>query len=150
MLDPASHTESSLWAVQCSTPYYVLDIMQERDQIALPLKGNVGQRETASARLNVLKRFSFEPALMRSGVIAAQHNAPAGTALLFVKGAPSKVKPLLRGSTLPHDFQEVCHQFCDHCFTLDHTTSLWVILYMHVWHEDCCNAMSQTQAAYML
>ena len=80
--------------------------MQERDLLTLPLKSKSGQ-STASTRLHVLKRFDFEPALMRSGVIAAEHYAPAGTAMLFVKGAPSRVKPLLKGATLPDDFQEV-------------------------------------------
>ena len=81
--------------------------MQERDLLTLPLKGRSSQT-AASTKLRVLKRFDFEPGLMRSGVIAAEPSAPAGTALLFVKGAPSRMKPLLRKATLPEDFQEVC------------------------------------------
>lgn len=82
--------------------------LQERDLLTLPLKGFANPRHPAAlARLQVLKRISFEPALMRSGVVAADHKAPAGSALLFVKGAPSRIRPLLRQCTLPPDFQQV-------------------------------------------
>ncbi len=82
--------------------------MQERDLLTLPLKSSTNPRQTAAPRrIHVLKRISFEPGLMRSGVVAADHKADAGTALLFIKGAPSKMKPMLRKRTLPRDFQEV-------------------------------------------
>ena len=76
--------------------------------LTLPLKDSANPHHRAAPRrIHVLKRISFEPVLMRSGVVAADHKAAAGTALLFVKGAPSKMKPMLRKRTLPHDFQEV-------------------------------------------
>lgn len=83
--------------------------MQGRDAIALPLKDNAHPRKPAALRtLQVLKRFDFEPSLMRSGIVArAEHSTPHGTALLFVKGAPSRIKPLLRGDSVPDDFQQV-------------------------------------------
>lgn len=92
-------------------------LMQERDLVALPLKRstNANPRQPAAlVTLQVLRRFNFEPALMRSGIIAAEHEAAAGTALLFVKGAPSKLKPLLKGNTLPDDFQQVTKYSCMH------------------------------------
>lgn len=82
--------------------------MQERDLLTLPLNSPTHpHRPAALTRLRVLKRISFEPGLMQSGVVAAEPSAPAGTALLFVKGAPSKMKPLLSGGSLPPDFQQV-------------------------------------------
>ena len=83
--------------------------MQGRDTIALPLRDNANPREPAALRkLQVLKRFDFEPTLMRSGVVArAEHSTSHGAALLFVKGAPGRIKPLLRGDSVPDDFQQV-------------------------------------------
>lgn len=83
--------------------------MQERDVIALPLRPpNADARQPAVPRtLQVLKRFNFEPALMRSGVLVADNAVSKGSALLFVKGAPARVKSLLRADSLPSDFQQV-------------------------------------------
>ena len=84
--------------------------IQERDVVSLPLRAKSTPRAAAvPARFQVLKRFDFEPRLMRSGVIAAQHN---GTALLYVKGAPGMIKPLLREEPLPPDFQQVRLLLC--------------------------------------
>ena len=97
---------------------HVALLVQERDLVALPLKrsANANPRQPAAlVTLQVLRRFNFEPALMRSGIVAAnQHEAAAGTALLFVKGAPSKLKLLLKGNTLPDDFQQVTKYSCMH------------------------------------
>ena len=92
--------------------------MQGRDAIALPLRDNANPREPAALKtLQVLKRFNFEPSLMRSGIIArAQHGTSHGAALLFVKGAPSRIKPLLRGDSVPDDFQQVFGPCCSHLF----------------------------------
>lgn len=70
---------------------------------AFPIPG----RPATQTTLRVLQRFEFEPGLMRSGVIACEQGAASGTALLFVKGAPSMLKPLLKAETLPPDFQQV-------------------------------------------
>ena len=88
--------------------------MQGRDAIALPLRDSANPREPAALRtLQVLRRFNFEPSLMRSGTVArAEHTTPRGPALLFVKGAPSKIKPLLRGPSVPDDFQQVINPSC--------------------------------------
>ena len=92
--------------------------MQGRDAIALPLRDIAHPREPAALRtLQVLKRFDFEPTLMRSGIIArAEHRSSHGAALLFVKGAPSRIKPLLRGASVPDDFQQVIKPSCSHLF----------------------------------
>lgn len=78
--------------------------------IALPLKPpNADTRQPAVLKtLQVLKRFNFEPGLMRSGALVADYAVSSHTALLFVKGAPAKVKTLLSADSLPSNFQQVC------------------------------------------
>ena len=44
---------------------------------------------------------------MRSGLIAAEHDGPHGSALLIVKGAPGMVTPLIRAEMMPPDFYQV-------------------------------------------
>ncbi|KAL0037175.1 hypothetical protein WJX79_003951 [Trebouxia sp. C0005] len=91
-----------------------------RDAIALPLKDNAHPRKPAALRtLQVLKRFDFEPTLMRSGIVArAEHGTSHGAVMLFVKGAPSRIKPLLRGDSVPDDFQQVLAQYAGQSFRL--------------------------------
>ncbi|KAL0028992.1 hypothetical protein WJX77_010388 [Trebouxia sp. C0004] len=91
-----------------------------RDAIALPLRDNAHPHEPAALRtLQVLKRFDFEPTLMRSGIVArAEHGTSHSTVLLFVKGAPSRIKPLLRGDSVPDDFQQVLAQYAGQSFRL--------------------------------
>ena len=60
--------------------------------------------------LKVLKRFEFEASLMRSGVIAVDSAKPGSPALLFVRGAPTKVQGLVSGDSLPPDFHQVLLQ----------------------------------------
>ncbi len=93
--------------------------MQDRNCVALPLAALDGQ--PASLRtLQVLKRFQFDPALTRSGVIAADKSGN-GT-LLFVKGAPHKVVGLVKGGALPSDFDQVHHVL--HPFGTDYSAHL--------------------------
>lgn len=90
--------------------------MQGRDAIALPLKDSAHPREPAALRtLQVLKRFDFEPTLMRSGTVArTEHTTSHSAVMLFVKGAPSGIKPLLRGDSVPDNFQQVINPSCGH------------------------------------
>ncbi len=106
--------------------------MQGRDAIALPLKDNAHPRKPAALRtLQVLKRFDFEPTLMRSGIVArAEHGTSRGAVMLFVKGAPSRIKPLLRGDSVPDDFQQVIKPSCSHLFRMPclvEPTLLWTL-----------------------
>ena len=85
--------------------------MQDRNSVALPLAARDGQ--PASLRtLQVLKRFEFDPALTRSGVIARDKSVNG--ALLIVRGAPHKVVGLVKGGALPSDFDQVHHVLHPH------------------------------------
>ena len=65
-------------------------------------------------KLRVLKRFEFEGKLMRSGVVVEERDTPGSPALLFVRGAPTKVAGLVGRDALPRDFQQV---LLSHLFT---------------------------------
>ena len=107
-------------------------LVQERDVVSLPLRrGATFRRAATPTRFQLLKRFDFEPSLMRSGVIAADQD---GTAFLFVKGAPSMVKPLLRDKSLSqccccshakcdHASGHTCSRCCACCHAYEHASS---------------------------
>ena len=103
--------------------------LQDRNSVALPLATLDGQ--SASLRtLRVLKRFEFDPALTRSGVIARDKSVNG--ALLFVRGAPHKVVGLVKGGALPSDFDQVHHVL--HAFGPDysaHLEHIWATLLQH-------------------
>ncbi len=74
--------------------------------MSLPLRLKSG-RPASLTKLQVLKRFEFESRLMRSGVVAVDSDEDPNTALLFVKGAPTKVEQLIKGGVLPADYHQV-------------------------------------------
>lgn len=49
----------------------------------------------------------FEALLCRSGVVVWADDAPNGTALLFLRGAPTVIKDLVQPESVPEDFDEV-------------------------------------------
>ena len=103
--------------------------LQDRNSVALPLAALDGQPASLHT-LQVLKRFEFDPALTRSGVIA-RDETPNG-ALLFVRGAPHKVVGLVKGGALPSDFDQVhhvLHPFGPHCSA--HVEHIWAMLLQH-------------------
>ena len=78
--------------------------LQERNLVALPV--NCGHRGADQVvTMQVLRRFEFDPALMRSGVVAVDCNDP-DTGLVFVRGAPSVVEQLIRGGQVPEDYRQ--------------------------------------------
>lgn len=103
--------------------------MQDREHVTLPLAALDGG--PASLRtLHVLKRFEFDPALTRSGVIV-RDKSPNG-ALLFVRGAPHKVMGLVKSGALPSDFDQVhhvLHPYSPHCSA--HVEHMWAIFLQH-------------------
>ncbi|KAL0024457.1 hypothetical protein WJX77_006172 [Trebouxia sp. C0004] len=87
----------------------------DRDRVSLPLAALGG--EAACVRtLQVLKRFEYDPALNRSGVVARDKSVHR--ALLFVRGAPHKVVGLVKGGALPPDFDQVVLEYAGQSFRL--------------------------------
>ena len=81
--------------------------MQERDAVSLPLHKKAGVMT-----MTVLKRFEFEASLMRSGVVVSDRDRPNSPALVFVRGAPTRVEGLIRGGFLPPNFHQVRQRLC--------------------------------------
>lgn len=44
---------------------------------------------------------------IRSGVVVWADDAPKGTALLFLRGAPTVIKDMVQPESVPQDFHEV-------------------------------------------
>ena len=67
-----------------------------------------GKHKSAhTTTLSILRRFEFESSLMRSGVVCTDSGGPPGSALLFVRGAPSTVEQLVGTGRIPADFRQV-------------------------------------------
>ena len=63
---------------------------------------------------------------MRSGVVAVDKEEDPNTALLFVRGAPTKVEELIRGGVLPADYHQVClHGMVIHMYVNDRGAKGW-------------------------
>lgn len=91
--------------------------------MALPLK-NGRKHADHVVTLQVLRRFEFEAALMRSGVVAVDTDDP-DTGLLFVRGAPSMVEQLIRGGQIPANYRQVKeHNASFVCNTKQHAVVL--------------------------
>lgn len=99
-----------LFFTNCTAPYCIeavspstVGAMQDQSVVSLPLKLK-GKKSYKLATLHVLKRFEFEPQLLRSGVLAVDSVAP-GQALVF-RGAPASIQQIVAKDNLPADF---CH-----------------------------------------
>ena len=72
--------------------------------MALPLQ--LGKKAAGRmCTLRVLRRFEFDPALMRSAVLAVDCEEP-DRGLFFMRGAPSVVEQLARGGQVPSDYRQ--------------------------------------------
>ena len=66
------------------------------------------------ATLSVKRVLEFSSEHLRSGVVVSLHtsgsvsDAPPGSALLFLRGAPGAIKGLVEASSVPPDFDQVC------------------------------------------
>ena len=60
-----------------------------------------------TAKLTIEKTLEFSSQTLRSGAVVMSDDAPPGTALLFVRGAPGTVKALVDPSSVPADFDQV-------------------------------------------
>ena len=59
------------------------------------------------ATLSVKRVLEFSSQTLRSGVVVAASDAPAGLALLFLRGAPAAIKSLVKPASVPPDFDNV-------------------------------------------
>ena len=80
--------------------------MQDRDTVVMPRKPDA-QFDSKMAVLRILRVIEFSSQTLRSGVVVRSDDAAAGTALLFLRGAPGVIKNLVVPSSLPADFDKV-------------------------------------------
>ena len=80
--------------------------MQYRDTVVMPRKPDA-QSDSKMAVLRILRVIEFSSQTLRSGVVVRSDDAAAGTALLFLRGAPGVIKSLVLPTSLPADFDKV-------------------------------------------
>lgn len=85
----------------------MLDGLQEHNTVVLPHKTSRKQDVSCLLKLRIIKRFEFTSHAMKSGAVVVPEDAPEGTALLLVKGAPNVVKQMARAGSVPENFDRV-------------------------------------------
>lgn len=81
--------------------------MQGQNTVVLPHKASRKQDVSCPIKLNVIKRFEFTSQTMKSGAVVVPEDAPEGTALLLVKGAPNVIKHMARAGNIPDNYDGV-------------------------------------------
>ena len=80
--------------------------LKDRSLISLPLKLHA-RRSAQMTVLTVLKRFEFEPQLLRSGVIVMDSAGPSNEMVFFVRGAPASIEELMPRTSMLQDLHQV-------------------------------------------
>ena len=89
-----------------STGSHLSHGVQDRNLVSMPVKRSP-QKSACTTVLTILKRFEFDPQLLRSGVLAVDSDGPPDEVMFFVRGAPSAVRHLIPADSLPPDYQQV-------------------------------------------
>lgn len=104
----------------------MLVLLQDRNVVTLPLQ-TTHTRKNRQATFNILRRFEFESAVMRSGVVAVeQHRSkhqPAH-AMLIIKGAAAVLERMVGTDRLPPNYRKVG---CWQCHTIRTDNSVAMI-----------------------
>lgn len=80
--------------------------LQDRGTVTLPRTPDQ-HSVSRQAKLTLLRVLEFNPETLKSGAVVLSADAPPGSALLFVRGAPSVVKDLVQPCSIPEDFDQV-------------------------------------------
>ena len=101
--------------------------------MVLPHKASRKQDVSCLVKLRIIKRFEFTSQTMKSGAVVVPEDAPEGTALLLVKGAPNVIKHMARASSVPENFDRVIpHQL----YTLSDVLLFLFAVFRHVAHTN--------------
>ena len=115
--------------------------VQDRDTVVLPRRPDA-RSSSNMAKLSIVKVLEFSSQTLRSGVVVMTKDAPRGSALLFLRGAPAVIKNLVDPATVPHDFKQASnpgskqHNMCmSHplCYARVHAMTLLCI----ICHSTC-------------
>ncbi len=80
--------------------------VQDRETVMLPRKPDK-RSASRQAKVSILRVLEFNPETLKSGSVVQSTDAPPGSALLFVRGAPSVIKELVEPDSVPQDFDQV-------------------------------------------
>jgi len=84
-------------------------IVQDRETVVLPRRPDA-QSAAHMTKLSVKKVLEFDSELLRSGMVVVSSEAPDGSGLLFLRGAPDVIRSLVSPATVPPDFDQVSSQ----------------------------------------
>lgn len=80
--------------------------LQNRETILLPHRPDI-RLSSSMVKLSIVKVLEFSSQTLRSGAVVLSEDAPPGSALLFLRGAPAVIRSLVNPATVPHDFDQV-------------------------------------------
>lgn len=74
--------------------------------MVLPRRPNA-RSAASTVKLSIMKVLGFSSETLRSGAVVLSEDAPHGSALLFLRGAPAVIKSLVDPATVPANFDQV-------------------------------------------
>ena len=80
--------------------------MQDRETVVMPRRAD-HISSALRVRLSIVKVMEFTSQTLRSGVVVFSDDAPEGSALLFLRGAPAIIRGLVQAASVPRNFNEV-------------------------------------------
>ena len=80
--------------------------MQDRENVVLPRRPDAASASDM-AHLRLLRSLEFDSEILRSGAVVLSSDAPQGSALLFLRGAPAVIAALVDPASIPENFQQV-------------------------------------------
>ena len=58
-------------------------------------------------KLSIVRVLEFSSQTLRSGAVVLSDDAPPGSALLFLRGAPAVIRSIVKPASVPPDFDQV-------------------------------------------
>ncbi|DBA94899.1 TPA: hypothetical protein ACH3X1_002432 [Trebouxia sp. C0004] len=89
----------------------------DRQTVVLPRRPNA-RSASSTATLSIVKVLEFSSETLRSGAVVLSEDAPHGSALLFLRGAPAVIKTLVDPATVPANFDQVVDDYSSRSFRL--------------------------------
>ena len=80
--------------------------VQGRETVVLPRRPDA-RSPADKVKLSIQRQLEFSSQTLRSGVVVVSTDAPQGSALLYLRGAPAVIKSLVTPTSVPPDFDQV-------------------------------------------
>ena len=84
-------------------------LVKDRKSVVAPRKPDAASA-SRMVELSTVRVLEFSSETLRSGVVVLSSDAPQGSALLFLRGAPAVIKTLVEPASVPRDFDQVLYQ----------------------------------------